>query len=86
MGHGRLGSFKTRARAQSSVHSALAKRLAVQTDRANADPVKQTLEHLVNCCQGNVRPECPILDSLATPDAPVVRNKRSGTRAAGFKA
>ena len=27
--------------------------------------MKATLEHLVHCCQGNDRPECPILAELA---------------------
>lgn len=26
--------------------------------------MKQTLEHLIHCCQGNHRPDCPILDAL----------------------
>ena len=28
--------------------------------------VKATLEHLVHCCHGDDRPDCPILDSLAS--------------------
>jgi Cu(I)-responsive transcriptional regulator len=27
--------------------------------------MKRTLEHLVHCCHGDERPECPILDQLA---------------------
>ena len=27
--------------------------------------MQRTLEHLVHCCAGNERPECPILDDLA---------------------
>jgi MerR family copper efflux transcriptional regulator len=27
--------------------------------------MKATLEHLVHCCHGDERPDCPILDSLA---------------------
>jgi Cu(I)-responsive transcriptional regulator len=26
--------------------------------------MRKTLQHLVHCCQGNERPECPILDEL----------------------
>ena len=26
--------------------------------------MRNTLQHLVSCCQGNERPECPILDEL----------------------
>lgn len=29
--------------------------------------MKATLEHLVGCCHGDDRPECPIIESLATP-------------------
>lgn len=32
--------------------------------------MKATLEHLVHCCQGDDRPECPILEELATQNAP----------------
>ena len=28
--------------------------------------MKETLEHLVHCCQGNDRPDCPILDNLSS--------------------
>ncbi len=49
--------------------------------------MKATLEHLVQCCHGDDRPECPILESLAdenvdasTPAKSVVRRKSSGLR------
>jgi MerR family copper efflux transcriptional regulator len=29
--------------------------------------MKSTLEHLVHCCHGDDRPDCPIIDSLADP-------------------
>jgi MerR family copper efflux transcriptional regulator len=32
--------------------------------------MKTTLEHLVHCCHGDDRPECPILDGLAAQVAP----------------
>lgn len=31
--------------------------------------MKSTLEHLVHCCHGDDRPECPILDGLAGADS-----------------
>lgn len=31
--------------------------------------MKATLEHLVHCCHGNDRPDCPIIDRLAHPCA-----------------
>ncbi len=30
--------------------------------------MKAALEHLVDCCHGDDRPECPILDALAQPN------------------
>jgi Cu(I)-responsive transcriptional regulator len=61
-----LGLWRNRRRASSDV-----KRIA----RAHADDLqrridemqamKRTLEHLAHCCQGNARPDCPILDDLA---------------------
>ena len=32
---------------------------------ADLASMKSTLAHLVSCCAGDARPECPILDSLA---------------------
>jgi MerR family copper efflux transcriptional regulator len=40
--------------------------------------MKSTLEHLVHCCHGDDRPECPILDGLASNE-PVTAG-RSGAR------
>ena len=30
--------------------------------------MKRTLEHLIHCCHGNERPDCPILDELGNVD------------------
>lgn len=40
--------------------------------------MKATLEHLVHCCAGDDRPDCPILASLAG-DAPPKRGRASRT-------
>ena len=37
----------------------LAERIAAMRE------MQRTLEHLIHCCQGDDRPECPILDDLA---------------------
>ncbi len=44
--------------------------------------MKNTLEHLVRCCHGDERPECPILDVLASGDPAATRRSRarSGVR------
>ena len=51
--------------------------------------MKATLEHLVQCCHGDDRPECPILENLAAESVAVsalvkrvVRRKSSGLRGA----
>lgn len=40
--------------------------------------MKATLEHLVHCCHGDDRPDCPILDSLAA-GPPSVAGGRPGS-------
>ena len=44
--------------------------------------MKATLEHLVHCCHGDDRPECPILDTLAGGGAspPGVRHGEGAVR------
>lgn len=36
---------------------------------AQLQSMRNTLAHLVSCCAGDARPDCPILDDLATLDA-----------------
>jgi MerR family copper efflux transcriptional regulator len=49
--------------------------------------MKATLEHLVDCCHGDDRPECPIIDTLAAegvaamPEAKAHRHAAKGLRA-----
>ncbi|MFH7043263.1 Cu(I)-responsive transcriptional regulator [Paucibacter sp. JuS9] len=38
---------------------------ALQAKAQELLAMKATLEHLVHCCHGDERPECPILDNLA---------------------
>jgi len=40
--------------------------------------MRATLAHLVHCCHGDERPECPILENLAMPAAEGVHSR--GTR------
>jgi MerR family transcriptional regulator, copper efflux regulator len=37
---------------------------------AEMSSMRRTLETLAHCCQGNDRPDCPILDELADADPP----------------
>lgn len=47
--------------------------------------MKSALEHLVHCCRGDDRPDCPILDGLAgaAAVAPTATTKRAAHRVAG---
>lgn len=58
--------WNNRRRASASVRR-IAQKHADDLARRIADmqAMQQTLAHLVHCCQGNERPECPILDDLA---------------------
>lgn len=48
--------------------------------------MKVTLEHLVHCCHGDERPECPIIETLAHQGAPVPRKESGDGRATGLRA
>lgn len=65
-----LGLWNDRARPSREV-KALAQAHIDALDRkvAELQAMKATLAHLVHCCHGDERPDCPILDSLAG-DAP----------------
>ncbi|MEO8299598.1 MAG: MerR family DNA-binding protein, partial [Burkholderiales bacterium] len=43
--------------------------------------MKAALAHLVQCCHGDDRPECPILDTLAEPVAVAARAPAAKPRA-----
>ena len=48
--------------------------------------MKATLEHLVHCCHGDDRPDCPILDTLASENAaPTVAKARKGATTSGLR-
>jgi MerR family transcriptional regulator, copper efflux regulator len=61
-----LGLWRNRRRASADVKriaGAHAADLQRRIDEMQA--MKRTLEHLAHCCQGDARPDCPILDDLA---------------------
>jgi Cu(I)-responsive transcriptional regulator len=48
--------------------------------------MKATLKHLVQCCHGDDRPDCPILDTLASENAvPTVTKARKGATTGGLR-
>ena len=48
--------------------------------------MKSALEHLVHCCHGDDRPECPILDGLAAEGAVTNRDVSSKRRVPATRA
>jgi MerR family copper efflux transcriptional regulator len=79
-----LGLWRDRRRPSSKVRL-LAQEHIQELDRKLADmrAMQATLEHLVHCCHGDDRPECPILETLATPaDTPEKLHAHRGHRGA----
>ena len=61
-----LGLWQNRARASSSVKRIAQKHLDELNARIAAmQAMQRTLSELLDCCHGDGRPECPILDDLA---------------------
>ena len=64
-----VGLWHNRRRASASVKRIAQKHLGELEQRIAAmQTMHSTLSHLVHCCQGDARPDCPILDDLARPD------------------
>jgi MerR family copper efflux transcriptional regulator len=65
-----LGLWQDRGRKSADVKKLARQYIAeLDEDIAKLQSMRDELEHLVHCCQGNNRPECPILDGLASPGA-----------------
>lgn len=64
-----LGLWRDRSRPSAQVKR-IAQAHAADLSRRieEMQAMKRTLEQLADCCQGNDRPECPILDDLAAAD------------------
>jgi len=64
-----VGLWQNRRRPSSKVKS-LAHAHIAELERKAAETLamKKTLEHLVNCCHGDDRPDCPILEKLGAED------------------
>jgi Cu(I)-responsive transcriptional regulator len=60
-----LALWRDRERASSDVKRLAEDQIAALEHRIREmGAMKQTLEHLVHCCAGDTRPDCPILDDL----------------------
>jgi MerR family copper efflux transcriptional regulator len=61
-----LGLWRDKGRASAEVRTVASVHIAELEQRiAELQGMAQTLKHLVHCCAGNERPDCPILDDLA---------------------
>ncbi|RYF71008.1 MAG: Cu(I)-responsive transcriptional regulator [Comamonadaceae bacterium] len=61
-----VGLWHDRQRSSASVRQIAQTHLAeLETRIAALQSMQQTLAHLVHCCHGDARPDCPILDDLA---------------------
>ena len=73
-----LGLWQNRRRPSRQV-KALAEAHIQELERKAQEllAMKATLEHLVHCCHGDDRPDCPILESLAAEESPTVAAART---------
>ena len=61
-----LGLWQDRSRASAEVRDIASSHIAaLETKIAELQGMVKTLSHLVHCCAGDSRPDCPILDDLA---------------------
>jgi Cu(I)-responsive transcriptional regulator len=61
-----VGLWQNRRRASASVRKIAQKHADELAQRIEAmQAMQRTLKHLIHCCQGDERPDCPILDDLA---------------------
>jgi MerR family transcriptional regulator, copper efflux regulator len=61
-----LGLWQDKSRASAEVHDIASGHIAaLETKIAELQGMVKTLKHLVHCCHGDDRPDCPILDDLA---------------------
>lgn len=62
-----LGLWQNRRRTSARVRAIAQRHLDELAARIEAmQSMRRTLQHLVHCCHGDERPECPILDDLAS--------------------
>lgn len=60
-----LKLWQNRRRSSAEVRRIATQRVRDLDERiAEMQSMRRTLEHLIHCCQGDHRPECPILDEL----------------------
>jgi MerR family copper efflux transcriptional regulator len=66
-----LSLYEDQSRASADVKAIAQRHLAQISDKIAAlQTMQDTLSHLVTCCHGDARPDCPILADLADLDSP----------------
>jgi Cu(I)-responsive transcriptional regulator len=66
-----LGLWQNRRRASASVRRVAQQHAQDLQQRIEAlQSMQRSLQHLIHCCHGDDRPDCPILDDLAGAGAP----------------
>ena len=66
-----LGLWQNRRRASANVRRIAQEHALDLQQRIEAlQAMQRTLQHLIHCCHGDGRPDCPILDDLAGSAAP----------------
>ncbi|MDM0046746.1 Cu(I)-responsive transcriptional regulator [Variovorax dokdonensis] len=66
-----VGLWRNRRRTSASVKRVAQAHLQELEQRiAEMQAMQRTLAHLVHCCHGDQRPDCPILDDLSRIDPP----------------
>ncbi|CAG1018560.1 HTH-type transcriptional regulator HmrR [Burkholderiaceae bacterium] len=70
-----LKLWQNRRRASADVKRiALAHVADLERRMAEMEAMKRTLKHLAHCCHGDDRPDCPIIDELASASSPADRH------------
>ncbi len=76
-----VGLWRDRERASADVKRIALEHVdALERKAAALQAMSRTLRHLAACCQGDARPDCPILDELADPAANDPRPAREPSR------
>jgi Cu(I)-responsive transcriptional regulator len=75
-----LGLWQDRQRPSRQVKALAEAHIAeLQAKLAELQAMKSTLEHLVHCCHGDERPDCPIIETLQAPE-PVMAERGTSAR------
>lgn len=78
-----LKLWQNRRRSSAEVRRIASRHVAVLDQRlAEMEQMLRTLQHLIHCCQGDHRPECPILEELEGLEVQVRGAHGSQARAA----